>query len=221
MFRKYLLLGVSILSNLWIWRLFNFNYTIGAIIIITTILLWLTVQKNTKKYFLLTSLFFILLLYFQLITTKVNTYTFSAITGFNWSSVKLFLLSCFESINKLITNFSEIFDLNLYFFANYPRGRFWYIEFEKFPYSLLPIFLIGIFQIKKSYIYSIILGLSPVTLLSIIGNNNPIGPFVLFPIISIIIYLGISYVVNNRKFIIPFIIFYILTVIQAIAYAKY
>lgn len=221
MFRKHLFLGFSILSNLWIWKLSSYNLIIATTVTFTTIFLWLSLQKNNRKYLFITGVFFVLLIYFQLRTTQITSYTFPRINGFGLSSLKLFLLSCFESINKLITNFSETFDLNLYFFANYPRGRFWFTEFEKFPYSLLPIFLVGIFQIKTDIIYSISLGLSPIILLSIIGNNNQIGPFVLFPIISVLISFGVEYIFNNKKLIVPFIIFFVLTFIQSIAYAKY
>ena len=42
---------------------------------------------------------------------------------------------------RILKNVSETVDLNLYFFANHPRERVGYNEFEKFPYIFIPAFL--------------------------------------------------------------------------------
>jgi hypothetical protein len=123
------------------------------------------------------------------------------------------------SIYKIGKNFSEVIDPNLYFFANHPREKAGAKEFEKFSYILLPIFILGLFELKKRHLKYLILTLSPIVFISIIGNNSPLGPFSLFPFFTIIISLGLKKFLLNRKFLIFKLIIFLLVFIQTISYA--
>ena len=221
MIKKSLILIFSLFSNLWIWKLFSDNFFIASLTILATFLLWLTFQKNTNKYQNLLRVVFLIALLLQIKTTIMSDLTFPKLNGFGINFIKQFILNLYDTtFNKIKFNFSEVFDLNLFFFSNFPRGRFWFQEFEKFPYGLLPLFLIGIFQVKKDHIIALLTALSPIILLSVIGNNNPLGPFTLFPLMVILIYLGTLKVIENKKFIIPFLLLFVFSLIQSIAYAK-
>lgn len=123
------------------------------------------------------------------------------------------------SVYKIGKNFSEIIDPNLYFFTNHPREKTGAKEFEKFSYILLPVFILGLFEIKKRQIKYIFLTISPIILISIIGNNSPIGPFSLFPFFALIISLGFKKITSSRKFLIFKLILFLLVFIQTITYA--
>lgn len=221
MTKKSLILIFSLFSNLWIWKLISDNFLIAFLTILATFLLWLSFNKNANKYLKYLIMVFLIMLFLQIKTTIINDLIFPKLNGFGINFFKQFILNFYDTtFNKIKLNFSEVIDLNLYFFSNFPRGRFWYQEFEKFPYGLLPLFLIGIFQIKKDKIVLFLTALAPVILLGVIGNNNPLGPFTLFPLVAMLIYLGTLKVLENKKLIIPFLLFYIFSLIQSIAYAK-
>jgi hypothetical protein len=122
---------------------------------------------------------------------------------------------------KIMNNFSEVIDPNLYFFANHPRERVGTREFEKFPYILLPLFLLGLLNIKKGNIKELVLSLSPMILVSVIGNSNSMGPFSLFPFIATYTSFGVASISKNKKLVVIGLILFVLVFIQVIAYAKY
>lgn len=141
----------------------------------------------------------------------------------------------FEERKEVITfyrlekNFFQAIDLNLYFFSNHPRERVGTSEFEKYLYPLLPFFLIGSFAYFKESKYLLVgvIFLSLI-LISIIGFLNPLGPFLLFPFMSIAIYLGLENTYTKIKkwgilkrisAITIFLMFYGLSFIQILAYA--
>ena len=130
---------------------------------------------------------------------------------------------------RLEENFFQAIDLNLYFFSNHPRERIGVSEFEKFTYPLLPFFLIGVFAYfkERKYLLVGIIFLSLI-LISIIGFSNSLGPFLLFPFISIAIYLGLENTYTKIKkwgklksisIITIFLMFCVLSFIQLLAYA--
>lgn len=54
-------------------------------------------------------------------------------------------------LNRLGERLFESIDVNRFFFASHPRERGGVIEFEMFPFWLLPLFLLGMFNIKLKY----------------------------------------------------------------------
>lgn len=125
---------------------------------------------------------------------------------------------------RLERNFFETIDPNLYFFSNHPRERVGVTEFEKFTYVLLPAFLYGLYLIikEKRYLLLAYLFLS-VGIISVVGHDNLLGPFLLFPIISLSIFVGLTKlhqkIAKNRFLTISFLILYILSLVQIVSYA--
>ena len=211
---------------------------------LASIFLWLGFQENKKFYFYISTVLFSLLLFFQWKTSFITSLTYRndnekviqqewlkayppiyiKIDGKTiWIPIAHWLEQRKEFLvfYKLEENFSEVVDPNLFFFTNHPRERVGVREFEKFPYILLPIFIVGLFSIKKKNLKDVLLGLSPVVLISFIGNSNPMGPFALFPFFAAIISIGLAPNFSKKQFLIPFVALFILVFIQSFAYAKY
>ncbi len=215
---------ISLFANLWIYKIFAANFFLGVLILLASILL----LKN-NKYFLL---FFIPILFLQINTTNKTSLTEISNDDRRIIDMRLraypskflrlgyWLEERKESIifNRITTNLFENLDPNLYFFSNHPGQRVGIKEFEKFPYILLPFFLLGIFDLisKKNNIFWLISFLVPIIILSIIGNKNNLGPFSLFPFFIIPIYEGLKKL--QKKHFKIFIIVLILVLIQIISY---
>ena len=110
----------------------------------------------------------------------------------------------FRALNRMLTNLSETPDPNLYFFSNHPRERVGINEFEKFPYIFLPFAAYGIIKAverkRRMYLLSFF---GPLILISIVGNDNYLGPFSLFTFIVISISTGLKHVyrsLSNKLF---------------------
>lgn len=184
--------------------------------------------KNNKLFLLL----FIPVLIFQIKTT--NKTSFTAISNDDRRVIDMRLRSYpskflrlgywleerKESIifNRVTTNFFENIDPNLYFFANSPRQRVGIKEFEKFPYVLLPFFFLGVFDFvsKKNKLLWLMSFVVPIATLSIIGNQNNLGPFSLFPFFVVSINEGLKKLQSKHLNI--FIIVLILVLVQIISY---
>lgn len=243
-------------TNLWIWRIFAQNGLIAIILLLATTALYLSQKLNPTRFVQKTfTAIFLLLLFFQWKTTQISSLSYldndqqriQQMRLREYPSVALTLGSkkiwipiahWFEgrvetiSLFRMKDNFSESLDPTLYFFANHPRERVGVEEFEKFPYILLPFFLIGIFSKKfkiksKTFVFSF---LAPIILVTFIGNNNRLGPFSLFPFITVTAAYGL-WLTSERLKKIPkkkgrnislvFLTVFALVVIQVIAYAKF
>lgn len=215
---------ISLLVNLWIYKIFTVNFLLGILILLATIFLF-----TNKKYFLL---FFIPILFFQIQTT--NKTSLMEISNDDRRIIdmrlrayppKLLRLGYWleerkESIilNRITTNLFENLDPNLYFFSNHPGQRVGIKEFEKFPYILLPFFLLGMFNLikKKNMMFWSMSFLVPLMILSMIGNKNNLGPFSLFPFFVVSVNEGLKKIPN--KYLKIFIIVLIVVLIQIISY---
>lgn len=245
--KKWAVLVFILIANLWIWKMFSTNPIVAIATIFTTIALYLSVISNKRNFFILFAAAMAILLLIEWKTSSTNSLTYLNenekmlltermhayppvgvnfagrtlwIPAANWLEQRKEILVFY----KLKANLSELVDPNLYFYANHPRERVGVIEYEKFPYILLPIFVVGIFAFRKKDIKSAILGLSPLVLNSIIGNSNPSGPFALFPIVAVTISLGtitVLPILIKKKLLIPAVIIFTLVFIQTISYAKY
>lgn len=215
---------ISLMANLWIYKIFAVNLVLGMLILLATISLF----KNSKFFWLL----YIPILIIQIQTTNKTSLT--AISNDDRRIIDMRLRSYpsrylrfgywleerKESIifSKVATNFFENMDPNLYFFANSPRQRVGIREFEKFPYVLLPFFLLGVFGLisNKNKKFWLISFLIPLTVLSIIGNKNSLGPFSFFPFFAVSIYEGLKKL--QTKHLKIFIIVLVLVMVQIISY---
>ena len=221
----------ALLANLWIYKVFLTNFILGILIIGSCIFLY-------KKSFRIFLLFFIPVLLIQIVTTEKVSLT--AISNDDRREIDLrlrayppsflrigyWLEERKESISfwRLSNNLFENLDPNLYFFANNPRQRVGIKEFEKFPYILLPLFVLGILRLvgKEKRLFWVSSLFIPLFILPFIGNKIQLGPFSLLPflIISISDGLGVLYAKteNSRRLKILLLAVLILVIIQMIAY---
>ena len=115
------------------------------------------------------------------------------------------------ALSRLEENLFTDLDLNRYFFGGFPRNK--PEDFEKFPYVYLPIFLIGIYaSLKKGTPKELgFLLVMSLLLLAFIGNDNKLGPFILFPFFVLSIFKGFMFLekmINKGK------LFYLLAIIM-------
>ena len=185
-----------IIASPWTWMIFNNSFFLGVLVFTTSLFFYRSLLKD--KIGFLTIAFLSALLFFQYQTTgkRPLTYLSPAEQEFRQSRIGEYPAS-FSPFNRWIEkrpeaiaisnfgkNFFENIDPNLYFFANHPRERTGVWEFEKLPFLFLPFFLYGLFLIINLPRASLLLlgGITPIILISIIGNANPLGSFSLFPI---------------------------------------
>jgi hypothetical protein len=249
---NFLLFLIAVFGNLWLWRILNSNIWLGIVLIVFSYLLIKAIEGK-KFNFILVSLFFVVLL-FQWETTVVRD-----LVSLNndeqrlqqqrlkeyppvkislggktlWIPIAHWFEGRRESIafSRIKQNLFEDLDLNLYFFAGHPRERIGFKEFEKFSYVLLPFFILGIFNLVKNKKYSLIpFFVFPLALLAIIGNNNQVGPFSVFPFITAGIYKGsdtfykyvsgFSFKQRALILIVVFLVF-LLSMLQIISYSRF
>jgi len=263
MFKKLIPFGFVLIFNLWIWKIFSTNIALGLITLITSIFLWFSIKTTSKYFSYLFILLAIILLFFQWQTTQRFSLTYLDNDEQRVQQMRLkeyppvyikvgekiiwiHVANWFElrkesvAFYRIERNFSEVIDPNLYFFANHPRERVGIKEFEKFPYILLPVFLIGIFALirnrsfvpsrtKKLALFSFSFIL-PIFLISLIGHINPSGPFTIFPFLAVTASLGLEEIYKKisklPKFskalvIILSLTLFLLVFLQMISYAKY
>ncbi len=241
-----------IIFNLWIWNLATSFPLYALIAFLATVLLFLILHSKGK------SLTFTLL-FFTLLYAQFNSTTITSLTGMSNDQINIRdtrlkeyppvyikignktiwipLANWFEirkesvAVMRIQKNLSEVIGPNMYFFANHPRERVGYKEIEMLPYVFLPFLVLGIvrsFKLKyRRYLYFSLL--TPLLLTSIIGVDNPLGPFSLIPFFNVTISQGLDYVFkkiyfSNRCFgiliTLIFIVITFLIFIQMIAYAK-
>lgn len=244
MLKKLIPLILVLFLNLWIYRLFSLSVSAGIIAILLSIFLWLNLQSSSKKYFYLSVAFTIILALFQYSTSEIKSLSYldeggllkqqERMKGYppvfiNIGDKKLWIPAAnwLENRPEIIAlynfqdNLGNVVDPNLYFFANHPRERFAIVEFEKFPYIFMPVFLLGMLMVKKSQLKVFLLALIPLVMLTLIGDRNPAGPYSLFPFFAVTIALGNQFIISKKKYLLPAAIALILVFIQTIAYATY
>lgn len=199
-----------LLANFWIWRILFNNVPLGLLVLASSIFLYLSFKRSSKKYFFAFLVLFSLLLIFQWKTTSKESLVelsndeqrvqqmrlkeyppvfFKIGRKTIWIPLAHWFEGREESIAffRILENFSEAIDPNLYFFANHPRERVGINEFKKFPCIFLPLFFYGL-VLSVTERRKLALGMSfilPVVLISIIGHKNQLGPFSLFPFLAV------------------------------------
>ncbi|MBI3397090.1 hypothetical protein HY045_01290 [Candidatus Woesebacteria bacterium] len=226
-----------LLTNLWIWKILSENIILGVFLMLVTVAVYKNINQKRTSFLFVTA---IVLIIIQLLNTKVNLnfkstdyerhiqiqrtreYPFIPFPLAHWLEERKETMIFY----KLERNFSEVVDPNLYFFANHPRERAAVREFEKYPYLLFPLFLIGIlyFYQKNPTIFVVVSGI-PLITLTLVGNSSWAGPLSFFPFITIAISLGLEKLLEkirlNKKLSVILLILYILVLIQTISYEIY
>ncbi len=223
MWLEIIILGLVLATNIWLSNIFSVNSWLALTTILATVLLLLSSLQTVKRSSLLFAIIFAFLVFFQWQTSeKINLLTLDTSQQilhqqrlnlypkilFNIlnKQINLPLANIFElrkesiAISNLQVNFSQTLDLNFYFFASHPREVIGIPIIEKFSFILLPFFLIGLYQLIKSPTKRSLIFFSaiiPITLLTLIGHHNQLGPFSLFPFIGVTTVLGISLFVKQ------------------------
>ena len=241
-----------VLGNVWIWKIFNFNLLIALIVIVSS---WFLLQSvGTRKVSKVLLLLFLILLIFQFRTTKIYSLSYLTeqeklfqiqrlkeyplvyiqifnkhlwIPAANWFEEKPWVLSLY----KIRKNLTDVVSPNLYFFSNHPNERVEIKDFEKFPYILLPFFVVGFlnFDYRRNLKLFLLSFIIPLLVIALIGQLNPIGPFILFPFVSVVSFCGLKYAYDwfriseykRSKILIGlFVLAYFAVFIQTIFYAR-
>lgn len=222
-----------LIFNLWLIKIFSFNQFIGVIAVLASLTIYISCQLGKAIGFYISLFFMIFLMYFQYKTTTINSlislnenerilqiermrgYPRNLYRFANWLEQRKEIIAYY----KIEDNFFESINPNKYFFANHPRERAGIVEYEKFPYAYLPFFILGILSARKKYLKILLLSLSPLVLLSIIGTNNHLDEFSMFPAIAVYSAMGLRPVFENKKYLFGFILIFIPLFIQIISYA--
>ena len=204
---------LALLLSPWTWRLVFENALIGIFVVVVSFLFYKK-QKWLDGKILLSLL--VILLVVQYKTTdkqplsalgdsqkfvqqqRLHIYppTFYQVFGHyiwfypaNWFEESRFSIW----VNRIQQNFSEVVDPGLYFFANHPRQRVGFDEFEKFPYVFLPFFVFGILKLERRFCWQKgLFVLLPIFLVSFVGHRNQYGPIGLFPFIVVVCATGMN-----------------------------
>lgn len=244
-----LILAAVILLNPWSWKILLINPLLFLLVIFSTFT-FAYVIKN-KKFFWVLIVLFSTLAFFQWKTTTSESLTlldndeqrikeerikFYA-PGEHYVRVifkRLDLINFLEGdlntvSKRLQRNFFETIDPNVYFFGGHPRERVWANDFEKLPFVFIIPFLIGLYNmiLDKKWFFFLSFSLG-VMLLSAIGHKNLLGPFILFPVIVILISGGLVKLLNFKNHLprivikpifMGAIILILLSIIQTFVYA--
>lgn len=246
---KYIFLLV-VFGNLWIWKIFDFDLGLGILLVLSTWSLFLLAEKGGRKLIVSTSFLIGLLLISQLrLTDKIS---FTDLTNdeqrvqtmrlreyppvyirIGSKTLWLPVAHWFEERKEtlvffgVLKNISEILDPNYYFFAKHPRERIGG-EFEKFPYILLPAFVVGTLVLveKRKLTFFILSLIIPLTVFAVAGAGSALGAFLLFPFVSIAMTFGLAFGLkkvknspHRKKMILGFLALYVLVFVQTLSYA--
>lgn len=202
---------ITLISSSWSWELFSFNLYLLLIIWSLSILLYLSVIRSSKKILYIFCLILIPVLIIQWKTTKNARLDYMSTTDEHLFATRRKELSMFNinlgrylenkpvyMFHKFEQNLLRHIDLNLYFFGGHPRERSGIKEFEKFSFLFLLFFILGMSKLVKSYPWQLSISLLiPLLELAIIGQDNPVGPFSLFPFFSVTIMIGLFYALKK------------------------
>lgn len=214
----YILLLAITFGNLWIWRIFKENFIVGILLIVLNLLLFKQVTTKVQKNQLLALTFIFLVISFIILKSGFDTSIFTisseeriqqnARHGFysvelghlfkNKISLQLYK-HLDRPIYKLQRNFFYNLDPNLYFFASHPRERAGIGEFEKYSWILLPLFIVGLFLVIRNYLKVGIYLVSTAVISMFLTPTFYLGPILFFPLINIIVTLGLIYCLKNFK----------------------
>jgi hypothetical protein len=206
-----------IFLNPWWWVIIQKNMSIGLLIFVLSFVVFIYfLQRKSLNLFILLVLLTITLF---LVNTKKasdeNIFVPSALDIQQYNKrhefyanslgkiyTNRFSLFYFKEFNplfyKLQRNLFANLDLNLYFFTSHPRERPGIEEFGKYLPIFLPFFIIGIIYsiyvfLPKIFVYLVFISL----LSSVISYSYKPGPILFFPVINLMITIGI--ILSLRK----------------------
>lgn len=219
----------SLFGNIWIYKIGQESLIALVVCLLTAIsfILYLSQKNKLSVYFVLFSLLALIITQFQNFELKNLTSLSNDEVRVRDERLSIYPAKLLQigyyldaksetlAIRKIVNSLIRELDPNIYFFAGHPRERIGMDEFEKFPYVLLPVFLLGVYEaVKKKKVF---LGLFVIPLILIaLGRESEAIRFGLFPFFTATICLGLTRF--PRKYFPVFIILYILVLVQTISY---
>lgn len=251
---KYFPFLLVVLGNLWIWRMFSENLLIGISAVLASWSLYLSIKEDKLEKLLI--VFLLILFGFQIKNTNIrslsylnkqeqviqlqrlNEYSpvkFTLAGKTIWVPLAHWLEERPETLAlyRIQENLSGVLNPNLYFFANHPNERVGIKEHEKFPYILLPFFVLGLLcvDIRKNRTILSFFIFTPILLVAFAGNYFDVEPISFFPFIAVLSALGIEYAWGKVSRLIPTklkgatigtsLLFYALVFIQSWLFDKF
>lgn len=248
---RFILLIFVLTFNLWIWKIFSSNIPLALVIFVTSVLLHLYFFNKGVKTLVLFLAFFLTVLFYQVTLSysydpayldndeqRIQSQRFKEYPPIHlqilnrhvWIKAENFFEKRGEFLvyTRITQNFIDNLDINRYFFGGYPRQKPERIDFEKFPVTFLPFFIIGFFIIfNKKNIWIFLLILLAVSFSAYLGNKNKLGLFAAFPFFVLLIVLGLQsayvYIKHwhfKKTILVSFFVLAILTFIQQIIYER-
>lgn len=195
--------------NPWLWVITQRNM-IAAILTFVLSLVFLKFYFKNKRFFLPTLIFTLMLAFIavrqahdesifrnsaldiQQINKRHEFYA-KGLGKFYTNRLSLDYYKNFSiPLHKLQSNLFSNLDFNLYFFASHPRERAGVEEFNKFYPFFLPLFIAGLlYTIYKRLIRVLIYVLTVSLISAFISPFYNLGPILFFPVVSVIITVGI------------------------------
>lgn len=201
--KKFAIFLFVCLTNAWIWRILGSSPLLGLGLIILSFLLVFNLKIPSLILlavlgtFLLTNTFDTNLLYVSPLENdrleNRHEYYAQGLGKIYRNRIGIYLhYNISPYVGRFLKNLAYNLDPNLYFFANHPRERGVAIEFEKFSYFLLPIFVIGVISVLSGSSEFLILYFTLSLLISAFAfPGYDLGPILLFPFIVAVLYLGV------------------------------
>lgn len=207
---KYLILTILLvllisLSNFWIYRIYEYNFFIGELLVIETVLLFLsTISKQGKLIPIL--ILFVLSILGSILLIKhfeQDIFSVSVVDSIRIEERRNYYAEGFGRIyknrigmfyfdhlrlyiDKISNNFFSASDLSSYFSHAFP------IDQEKYTVIFAPLFIIGLLYllsaIKIIHIIYVLIALSINTFISL---DSSLKPLTIFPLISLCIATGL------------------------------
>ncbi|OGM31689.1 hypothetical protein A2803_04640 [Candidatus Woesebacteria bacterium RIFCSPHIGHO2_01_FULL_44_21] len=233
------LILLSIFGNIWVYKISQESLVYFVICATAAVAFIFYLSKNSKLSSYLALASFTVLIVLGLFGFELRDFTITndeirvrderlSIYPTNLLQIGYYLDAKPEVLvaRKVLNGVVKQLDPNIYFFAGHPRERIGVDEFEKIPYILLPVFLLGLYQAIKNKKVILVLFVIPLLINSL--NTNSSVNSSLFPFFVSTIYLGLVQsikVLKKYKFKIYiyalFIFFYLLTMLQIISYEIY
>lgn len=204
---------IILITSPWSWQIFSSNLLLLIVVWVSSIALFFATINNSNKLDIACGILFTVLIIWQCVTTKnislnyinpTEEYLLNARRvqmsnirlGFAEFQINPNLGKFLQSrqafmIYKFQENLFRSLDVNEYFFAGHPRERAGIREFEKFNFIFLPFYILGLYVAIIGRYSKLLIGLIIFHLvLGIIGTNNYLGAFILYPFFVVFTTLG-------------------------------
>ncbi len=226
-FENYLYLLVLSLANFWIWQIYSNNFILGIILLAIELGLFVLITKKDLKRNCIFTIFISVLLLLVLgvillmgefdntllTTSPTETSILNQRHGYLAEGLgKIFtnkyvlhfykLQEYGTATGKYLQNVFYSLDPNLYFFRSHPREKAGIDEYNKYSPIVLPLFVIGVLFLTinyHKYKFLVLYSIPAILFTGFISPKYKLGPLLMFPLINIILYLGLIAVISKVR----------------------